>query len=89
MRYNETSKLIIIVYVLTLLFLGAIYVQGHIDTDPATISTLESANYSSAGSQPAELSANFQMSGETALTAAFAITLFFVFGLFMTRSKSY
>lgn len=85
MGQSDTRKLIVMLYVLTVLFLGAIYYQGLMINEPGTISTLQNADFYAADS----FSASFQLSGETVLITIFSMTLFFGFAWLMARSKQY
>lgn len=89
MQEGDTRKLITVLYVLTLLFLGAIYFQGEVVAEPNAISTLQNVPHTAAGSHSIQLITNFQMSGESALLAVISVTLFFGFAWLATQPKSY
>ncbi|MCB0260265.1 MAG: hypothetical protein KDH97_14815 [Calditrichaeota bacterium] len=85
MGQSDTRKLIVMLYVLTVLFLGAIYYQGQMINEPGAVSTLQNANFYAADS----FITHFQLSGETVLITIFSMTLFFGFAWMMARSKQY
>lgn len=84
MQQNDTRKLIVTLYVLTVLFLGAIYLQGELLSEPGALATLQNANYATN-----DIITSFQLSGETALMTLVSLTLFFGFAWFVSRAKSY
>lgn len=89
MQAGDTRKLIIILYVLTLLFLGTIYLQSDVISQPEVISTLQQIDQSTVGSHSIQIMSSFRMSGESILFTALSITLFFGFAWYFSPSKSY
>lgn len=87
MRHTDTPRLVVVIYLLTLLFLGLIYLQGSIDADPVTLSNLEKLNPTVAGSSSAALG-SIPMSGETALITLVSVTLLFGCAFLVTRSRA-
>ena len=85
MHHNDTPKFIIVLYVLVMMFLGVIYFQGGILTEPDAITTLQSANAAAAG----QFLANLKLESSSAFIAAVSITLLFGMMWFGTRSKQY
>ncbi len=84
MRHNDTHKLLLVVYILTILFILTIYSQGDLSADPSVLSTLQTTT----GRDAIQLMSGFQMTGESALTTIIALTVFFGFAWVMNRSKS-
>lgn len=91
MQHRDMRKMISILYVLTLLFLGIIYMQDSILNDPAAMMTLQNAaladqavNIPSTGTIT-----GFQMTGESVLVTILAVTIFFGFALRIARSRPY
>ncbi len=84
MQQNDTRKLIVTLYVLTVLFLGAIYFQGEMIKEPGAIATLKNANYAGGGIIP-----SFQLSGEMAFLTLVSVTLFFGFAWLVSRARNY
>lgn len=89
MQSGDTRKFISLLYVLTLLFLGAIYFQSKIIAEPHAVSTLQQVEHSPAGSHSIQIISRFQMSGETAFITILSLTLFFGFAWLMSQPKSY
>jgi hypothetical protein len=89
MQTGDTRKFISLLYVLTLLFLGAIYFQGEMIHHPEALSTLQQVKSSPVGSHSIQIMSSFQMSGETAMITIVSLTLFFGLAWFISHSKSY
>jgi hypothetical protein len=89
MQTGDTRKFISLLYVLTLLFLGAIYFQGEMIDKPEAVSTLQQVKSSPVGTHSIQIMNSFQMSGESALITIFSLTIFFGLAWFMSHSKSY
>ncbi len=89
MSHSDTRKFISILYVLTLLFIGAIYLQGDIAGDPEAVTTLQNIGAPSAGQHSAQLITGFQLSGETTIITVLSLTLFFGLVWLINQSKSY
>lgn len=89
MENNDTGKVISILYVLTLLFLGVIYLQGDVVSDVASATAATHAVSEFTSAQSASIIENFQMSNGSALIVLVSVSLFFGFAWLMTRSKTY
>lgn len=86
MRSTDTSIALTVLYVLALLFLGALYLQGDIMAEPGALKTLEAAALGGASGQ--HLMAGFKLSDGSALTTAITLTVFFSIAWVMNRSRS-
>lgn len=89
MQAGDTRKLIMILYVLTLLFLGTIYLQSDIISQPEVIATLQQVDHSTMSNHSMQIMSSFRMSGESILFTAISLTLFFGFAWYLSPSKSY
>lgn len=89
MQASDTRKLIMMLYILTLLFLGIIYLQGDVISQPEVIATLQQVDHSAVGNHSMQIMSSFRMSGETILFTALSLTLFFGFAWYVSPSKSY
>lgn len=84
MRRNDTHKLLLVVYILTILFIFVLYSQGDLSTDPTALSTLQMTT----GRESVQLMSGFQLNGESAVATVVTLTIFFGFAWVMSRSKS-
>ncbi len=89
MRQGDMSKLISILYVLTIMFLGAIYFQDIIVSDPGATATLQNIGYSVNEAQAIPLISSLQFSNSSMLLIFVSVTLFFAFAWRMVRTKTY
>jgi len=89
MQAGDTRKLIMMLYVLTLLFLGTIYLQSDMISQPEVLATLQQVDHSTVGSHSMQIMSSFRMSGESILFTAISLTLFFGFAWYLSPSKSY
>lgn len=89
MQASDTRKLIMMLYILTLMFLGTIYLQSEVISQPEVIATLQHVDHSAMGSHSIQIMSSFRMSGETILFTTLSLTLFFGFAWYLSPSKSY
>ncbi len=89
MHYNDMRKLISVLYVLTIMFLGSIYFQDIIVSEPGASATLQNIGYSVNEAQAIPLISNLQISNSSLLIIFVSLTLFFAFAWRMARMKSY
>ena len=89
MKNNDTRSLIIVLYVLMVLFLGAMYIQGEIMNDPETFANVKTLQYATPDYQVMQLATTFHISGEATIMTITALTVLFGFGMIVSRSKSH
>ncbi|MCB0263927.1 MAG: hypothetical protein R3C41_17465 [Calditrichia bacterium] len=91
MRNRDMRKVVLILYVLTLLLLGIIYVQGSLLADPGAIATLQNAAQSanSAGGYYANPLVDIQISGDSLWAVVGVVTAFFGFVWRIVRTRPY
>jgi hypothetical protein len=89
MQATDTRKLIMMLYILTLMFLGTIYFQSEAISQPEVIATLKQIDHSGMGNHSIQIMSSFRMSGETILFTALSLTLFFGFAWYLSPSKTY
>ncbi len=90
MQHRDMRKVMSRLYVLTLLFIGLIYIQDAILADPNAIMTLNNATSQfETSSIPAQSFIGFHLSGESTVITLIIVTLFFGFAWRVVRSRSY
>jgi len=90
MQHRDMRKILSRLYVLTLLFIGLIYMQDAILADPDAITTLNNATSQFETSAiSAQSFIGFHLSGESAVIALIIVTIFFGFAWRVSRSRSY
>jgi len=89
MQASDTRKLIMMLYILTLLFLGTIYLQSEEISQPEVIATLQQVDHSTMSSHSMQIMSSFRMSDENILFTALSLTLFFGFAWYLSPSKTY
>lgn len=90
MQHRDMRKVLARLYVLTLLFIGLIYMQDSILADPEAIETLNNATSQFETSTiPAQTFIGFHLSGESAVITLIIVTIFFGFAWRVSRSRSY
>lgn len=89
MQHGDVRKLISVIYVLSILFLGSIYFQDTIVTDPEATATLQNIGYSVNEAQALPLISSLQLTNGSMMLVFVSITLFFAFAWRMARTRSY
>lgn len=85
MEAKESGVLLIVMYVLVVLFVGCIYIQGDLLSDPAAATTLKNLEVHPVGSQLSGLT----ISANSALMILGLITGFFAIAWRIQRLRSF
>lgn len=88
MNSPDNRKLIAVLYILTVVFLGIIYWQGNTQLSPDALNTLKAAGQVGGGSTSASFAGGFQIQGDSAFLAMVSLTFFFGIAWLLSRSKT-
>ncbi len=87
MWFNDTDKVLGVLYTLIVLFLVTIYAQGDVLSQPETASTLGKIDYIAAGSNSAAMVQSMNLTGESLFILIGSVTVLFGFAWFFLRSR--
>ncbi len=87
MFFNDTDKVLGVLYTLIVLFLVTIYAQSDVLSQPETASTLKKIEYVTAGSNSAGMVQSISITGESLFILIGSITVLFGVAWFFLRSR--